>query len=41
MAVLQSDIAPTAPPTELIPVMVNGVKMTLPLSQLDIGALHG
>jgi hypothetical protein len=35
-AILQTDIAPGAPQTQLIPVTVNGVKMTLPLSQLDI-----
>ena len=36
MAVLQSDITPGAPPEQLVPVMVNGVKMTLPISQLNI-----
>jgi hypothetical protein len=34
--ILQSDIAPGEPPTTLVPVMINGVVMTLPLSQPDI-----
>ena len=36
VAVLQSDIAPLAPPTQLVPVMVNGVVIELPISQLGI-----
>jgi hypothetical protein len=40
-AILQSDIAPLALPTQLIPVMISGVLMTLPLSQLDIGGRNG
>lgn len=34
--VLQSDIQPLAPPTQLVPVMMNGVIMELPISQLDL-----
>jgi hypothetical protein len=35
-AILQSDIAPLAPSTTMVPVMIGGVVMTLPLSQLDV-----